>query len=168
MLGSEHRKIANFNAIRFSRAMAGNIRIAVIADTHGRLPESLVPELRDADEVWHLGDFCNFSTFSACASIGPEFTAVLGNNDFGFELPLTVDTVRHGVRFHLVHIPPRPQPVADIVLFGHTHVPCDELRGGVRWLNPGTIGKANKGAPPSWAWLEVSETGVVSWKINRL
>lgn len=148
--------------------MAGTLRIAVIADTHGRLPEPLLARLREADEVWHLGDFCNFSTFTACAAAGPEFTAVLGNNDSGFGLPLTVDTVRHGVRFHLVHIPPGRQPDAEIVLFGHTHVPCDEMRGGVRWLNPGAVGKANRGAPPSWAWLGVSETGAVSWTVNRL
>jgi len=34
-------------------------------------------------------------------------------------------------------------------------------------MNPGSIGKANKGAPASWAWLEIGARGV-RWKINLL
>lgn len=35
------------------------MRIAVIADTHNRLPAALRPILAQADEIWHLGDICN-------------------------------------------------------------------------------------------------------------
>ncbi|MFM8764432.1 MAG: metallophosphoesterase family protein [Spartobacteria bacterium] len=142
------------------------MRIAVISDTHGRLPEKILPSLAAADEIWHLGDFCNLSTLSACIGIGRPFYAVLGNNDFGLDLPLTLDLVRCGRTFHLIHILPRRLPAADFLLFGHTHVPRDEQVESCRLLNPGTIGKPNKGAPPSWAWLEISENGEVSWKMN--
>jgi len=148
--------------------MGTSIRIAVIADTHGRFPEALAAELRAADEIWHLGDFCNFATLAACQSAGRPFHAVAGNNDFGIDLPQTLELERGGRRFHLVHIPPRRQPACDFLLFGHTHVPCDEESDGVRRLNPGTVGKPNKGAPPSWAWLEVSGEGAVAWTLNRL
>jgi putative phosphoesterase len=144
------------------------MRIAVIADTHGRLPEKILPSLAAADEIWHLGDFCNLSTLSACIGIGRPFYGVLGNNDFGLDLPLTLDLVRCGRTFHLVHIPPRRWPATDFLLSGHTHVPRDEQVDGCRFLNPGTIGKPNKGAPPSWAWLEVFENGEVSWSLNPL
>ena len=144
------------------------MRIAVIADTHGRLPEKILPSLAAADEIWHLGDFCNLSTLSACIGIGRPFYGVLGNNDFGLELPPSLDLVRFGRTFHLIHILPRKFPAADFLLFGHTHVPCDEQAGVCRLLNPGTIGKPNKGSPPSWAWLEVFESGEVSWSLNPL
>jgi len=41
--------------------------------------------------------------------------------------------------------------------------------GTTRVLNPGSIGKANKGAPASWAWLEVDETtGEVTWRLRKV
>jgi len=142
------------------------MRIAVIADTHGRLPEKILPILATADEIWHLGDFCDHSTLNACIGIGRPFHGVLGNNDSGLDLPPTLEFERMGKRFHLVHIPPRHPPACDFLLFGHTHVPRDEQIGACRLLNPGTIGKPNKGAPPSWAWLEITKNGDISWKRN--
>lgn len=144
-----------------------SLRIAVIADTHGRLPEKILPELAQADEIWHLGDFCDLKTLSDCLAIGRPFYSVLGNNDHGLDLPLKLTLEQHGKRFYLIHIPPRGLPVCDFLLHGHTHVPRDERVGDCRILNPGTIGKPNKGAPPSWAWLEISEHAV-DWKINLL
>ena len=144
-----------------------SFRIAVIADTHGRLPEKILPELAQADEIWHLGDFCDLKTLSDCLAIGRPFYSVLGNNDHGLDLPLKLTLVQHGKRFCLIHIPPRRLPECDFLLHGHTHVPRDERVGDCRILNPGTIGKPNKGAPPSWAWLEISEHAV-DWKINLL
>ncbi len=92
---------------------------------------------------------------------------VLGNNDDWPAWPLTLDLVREGVRFHLVHIPPRKAPAgAQVVLHGHTHVPRDETdEFGVRWLNPGCITRPNRGAPASWAWLTVERGGGVTWKL---
>ena len=39
--------------------------IAVIADTHNRFPASAASELRKADEIWHLGDYCDQQTLDA-------------------------------------------------------------------------------------------------------
>lgn len=144
------------------------MRIAVIADTHGKLPGKLVPHLKNADEVWHLGDFCNLDTLSACQAIGRPFYAVLGNNDTGLALPASLLLERGGRSFHLVHIPPRRWPVCDFLLHGHTHVPREEKVDGCRILNPGAVGKANKGAPASWAWLEIDPQGDVVWRVNLL
>jgi predicted phosphodiesterase len=51
------------------------------------------------------------------------------------------------------------------LIHGHTHVPRDEMVGSVRVLNPGTIGKPNKGAPRSRAWLRIKPDGTFSWEI---
>jgi predicted phosphodiesterase len=102
-----------------------------------------------------------------CLAIGRPFYAVLGNNDLGLDLPEKLTLEQHGRSFCLIHIPPRHLPACDFLLHGHTHVPRDERVGDCRILNPGSIGKANKGAPASWAWLEIGSRGV-RWKINLL
>ena len=144
------------------------MRIGVIADTHGKLPERLVRELRAADEIWHLGDFCDSKMLSAILAIGPVVRAVAGNNDIGLDLPEELEMEDWGWRFRLVHIRPRELRCGEILLCGHTHVPCDEVVGGARVLNPGTVGKPNKGSPPSWAWLRLTSDGSLEWEVNRI
>ncbi len=39
---------------------------------------------------------------------------------------------------------------------------------GVRVLNTGTIGKANKGAPPSYASLQIEPGMKVEWHVIRI
>lgn len=140
------------------------MRIAVIADTHGRFPGSVAREISSADEIWHLGDFCDLDTLVEVRSLGPEFHAVLGNNDWGLDLPMYLTLERAGRSFRLIHIPPFRPSGADFLLHGHTHVPRDEMLGATRVLNPGCISRPNRGAPASWAWLEIDEaTGDVTW-----
>jgi predicted phosphodiesterase len=52
------------------------------------------------------------------------------------------------------------------LLFGHTHVPHDEMIGGVRWYNPGSAGLANKGAPLSLALL--TKQGTDPFQVNKI
>lgn len=144
------------------------MRIAVIADTHGRLPEKTISDLQGADEIWHLGDFCDLAMLDFVRGIGPPVEAILGNNDFGMNLPASLTLDRCGKRFFLIHIPPHRVPAVDFLLHGHTHVPRDEIIGSMRFLNPGTIGKPNKGAPPSYAWLTVAEGSAIIWEIVPL
>lgn len=139
--------------------------IAVIADTHGKLPSSVLPALRTAEEIWHLGDFCDLATLQAVIAIGRPFYGVLGNNDYGLDLPEKLKLERVGHTFLLIHIPPRHHGGAEFLIHGHTHVPRDEMVNGTRVLNPGTIGKPNKGVPPSWAWLDIGSDGNVTWTI---
>lgn len=144
------------------------LRIAVIADTHDRFPESVADAISAADEIWHLGDVCREATLELVRRLGPPVTVVKGNNDFFQPWPMEELLERHGVTCRLIHIPPKPTKLGscDILLHGHTHVPRDEMIAGVRVLNPGTIGKANKGAPPSYAWLELVEGKDPEWHIK--
>ncbi len=144
------------------------MHIAVIADTHGKLPSTVLPALRTADEIWHLGDFCDLETLQAVIAIGRPFYGVLGNNDYGLDLPEVLKLEREGRTFRLIHIPPRHPGGAEFLIHGHTHVPRDEMVNGTRVLNPGTIGKPNKGVPPSWAWLDIGPDGAVTWTIVPL
>ena len=57
----------------------------------------------------------------------------------------------------------------DLLFHGHNHIPRDEVIGGVRVLNPGSAGKANKGAPPSYAWLHLGGADQqVEWRFVRV
>lgn len=148
-----------------SGAESETLNVAVIADTHGRLPESTWAALQTADEIWHLGDFCDLATLELLKNLGRPVSAVLGNNDFGMDLPIHLLLERAGWTFRLIHIPPSRPGGADFVLHGHTHVPRDEKIGETRALNPGTIGKANKGAPASWAWLRILPGQSPIWEL---
>ncbi len=145
---------------------SGTLNIAVIADTHGRFPESTWAALQTAHEIWHLGDFCDLATLERVKNLGRPVSAVLGNNDFGMDLPIHLLLEREGWTFRLIHIPPLRPGGTDFVLHGHTHVPRDEKIGETRVLNPGTIGKPNKGAPPSWAWVSFTSGQSPIWEVG--
>jgi putative phosphoesterase len=141
------------------------MRIAVISDTHGKLPLSVIEDIRSADEIWHLGDFTDPLLLHAVRGIGPPFQGVIGNCDCDIDLPETLLLEREGRSFLLIHIPPKHPAGADFLLHGHTHVPRDEKIGSTRVLNPGPIGRPNRGAPSSYAWLEIGPRGAVKWRI---
>lgn len=145
------------------------MRIAVFSDTHDRCPKGLPERMREADEIWHLGDVCDPSLLVEFEQLGPPLRVVLGNCDSYPRWPLKLSLQREGVRFHLEHIPPLKTPAnCDVLLHGHTHVPRDDIVDGVRWLNPGCITRPNRGAPPSWAWLTVNGGRVERWELMRV
>ena len=47
------------------------MRIAVLSDTHDRLPDSLCERIRDADAIWHLGDVCSPKIIATLKTLGP-------------------------------------------------------------------------------------------------
>src|SRR6266566_1291311 len=144
------------------------LRIFVLADTHNKLPLKVVDFAAGADEIWHLGDVCAERILDELRAIGPRVTLVRGNCDSNYEWPLVLDLERGGLRFRLQHVPPdRPPEDVDVLLHGHTHVPRNERRGRVLFLNPGCVTRPNRGAPSSVAWLEIAD-GKVSWKLVQL
>lgn len=147
---------------------AGVLRILVVADTHNKLPQKIVDLARDADEIWHLGDVCAQIILDELRATGPPVTIVRGNCDSNSEWPLVVDLTRDGLKFRLQHIPPESPPDdVDVVLHGHTHLPRNEKRGGVLFLNPGCVTRPNQGSPASVAWLEIVD-GKVKWRLVPL
>lgn len=142
------------------------MRIAVLADTHNRLPPGLAPLLAGADEIWHLGDICRQEILRELRGLGPPVHAVRGNCDPAGLAPESLLLEREGHLFYLVHAPTTHAPSGTaFALHGHTHVPRDETVGGLRHLNPGTVGKPNHGSPPSFAWLEVEPGKPPRWQV---
>lgn len=144
------------------------LRVFVLSDTHNRLPEKVKEIARGSDEIWHLGDVCADSILDELRAVGPQVTVVRGNCDSNPDWPLVVDLARGGLKFRLQHVPPaQPPDGIDVVLHGHTHVPRYERRASVLFLNPACVTRANKGAPPSVAWLEIAD-GKINWKLVPL
>jgi uncharacterized protein len=144
------------------------LRVFVLADTHNKLPQQVIDLARDANEIWHLGDVCEPTITDDLGAIGPPLTVVRGNCDWNTDWPLVVDLSRDGLKFRLEHIPPHVLPDdVDVVLHGHTHVPRNEKRSGVLFLNPGCVTRPNRGSPRSVAWLEVAN-GKIRWKLIEL
>lgn len=141
------------------------MRIAVLADTHDRIPAGLPARLAGADEIWHLGDVCDPSVLAELELLGRPLFVVRGNCDDHPRWPLTRHLEREGVQFLLVHIPPpHAPPGIDALLHGHTHVPRDEFVDGVRWLNPGCITRPRGKSAAGFAWLDVRRGEAVRWE----
>jgi predicted phosphodiesterase len=144
------------------------MKIFVLADTHNKLPQTIVDLAANADEIWHLGDVCAETILDELCAVGPPVVVVRGNCDTNFDWPLVVDLVRGGLRLRLQHIPPdRPPENVDVVLHGHTHVSRNERCGVVLFLNPGCVTRPNQGSPASVAWLEIID-GEINWKLVTL
>jgi uncharacterized protein len=131
--------------------------IAVISDTHmprgaRRLPDACVERIAAADLLLHAGDFSTAEVLRELEAIGPPVVAVHGNVDSA-ELRRLLPEERvveaEGVRIALVHdAGPRTGRLermrrrfgarADVVVFGHSHLPLHEEADGLQILNPGS------------------------------
>jgi len=133
--------------------MNQEIRIGVISDTHARtlgdLPNDILIALSNVDLIVHAGDFTEKAVLDGLRTLG-EVKAVSGNMDSG-ELRRILP--RHdlftygGKKIGLVHgwgmpwgLAERVQetfPGADIIIFGHSHEPTNQLMGNTLLFNPG-------------------------------
>jgi len=130
--------------------------IGLIADTHvpyrrQNIPRAVFDAFRDVDLILHAGDI-NVPEVLVLLSIIAPVEAIAGNGDDG-ELAATLGYSKllqlggfavgltHG---HLGSAKNTPQraltsiPEADIIVFGHSHVPLIEQRGMTLLVNPGS------------------------------
>jgi putative phosphoesterase len=141
-------------------------RIAVIADTHDKLPFTLVERVAEADEIWHLGDVCGEWLLDELRAGGKPVKVVRGNCDSIRDWPLSLDFQRAGWHIRLVHVPPSEPPKGiDLLLHGHTHVPRHDRVGDTVYLNPGCVTRPNRGAPRSYAWLTLLPGFEYRWDV---
>jgi hypothetical protein len=161
------------------------VRIVVVSDTHipdfaKALPAALQEPLRAADLVLHAGDVTRSPLLGELASFAPV-RAAMGNGDgpdvraWGAE-----DVVRlevEGVRMAMLHIAGpakgrearmrRRFPDADVVVFGHSHIPMKVEAGAQLLFNPGSPTWKRRQPRPTFGILEVSG-GVVDARIVQL
>jgi uncharacterized protein len=132
------------------------MRVIALADTHAprrwkSCPPRVAEQLRSADLILHAGDVCTAAVLDELSGYAPV-RAVLGNNDgqdvaaWGAEPTLELEL--DGLRVGMIHDSGqaagrlarmrRAFPGADLVVFGHSHIPLDETGHGLRIFNPGS------------------------------
>jgi uncharacterized protein len=139
--------------------------VGVIADTHGKLRPEALAALQGSDLIVHAGDIGDPTILTELERIAPVH-AVRGNNDYGpwaKALPLTRVVEIGEVLLYVLHIredldlDPGAAGIS-AVIFGHSHEPLEERRGGVLYLNPGSAGPRRFKLPITVARLTVEGT----------
>jgi len=158
----------------------------VLSDTHirddgsRRLPDVVHVALRDADVVLHCGDVVERGLLDELAAYAPVH-AVLGNNDVTLRgaLPERLVLDLAGVRVGMVHdsgvTKGRPArvhrmfPECDVVLFGHSHAPVDDVGiDGQRLFNPGSPTQRRMQPHPSFGELDFDDGRITGHRVISL
>lgn len=145
------------------------MRIGIVSDTHGLLRPDALTALEGVDHIIHAGDMGSpdiVPAFSECAPV----TAVRGNVDcyaWAREFPATAAVELGGALIYVVHniedldLDPRTAGVSAVV-YGHSHIPKQEVRDGVLFFNPGSIGPRRFRLPVAMGYLIVDAGDIVS------
>lgn len=167
------------------------VRVVLLSDTHAprfwkRLPPAVAAHLEGADLVLHAGDVCVPAVLDELAAFAPV-RVVLGNNDgpevAAWGAPESLELELEGLRVAMVHDSGAKQgrvarlhgrfPDADLVVFGHSHIPWDEtatFAGGrtVRVVNPGSPTDRRRQPHRTLGLLDVADARVARYELVPL
>ena len=162
------------------------MKVLALSDTHAprhwkACPPALLPHLEAADVILHAGDVCTPDVLDLLATFAPVHV-VMGNNDVPevaeWGAPETLEIELEGLRIGMVHDSGQRQgrtarmrrrfPTADLVVFGHSHIPLDETGDGVRILNPGSPTDRRRQPAGTFATLDVRDRTLVEARIVQL
>jgi len=137
--------------------------IGVISDTHGLLRSEALAALRGSERIIHAGDIGDPQILDKLAAIAP-LTAVRGNVDHGAwaqKIPATNVLEIGELSIYVLHrlqdldLKPEAAKFAAVV-YGHSHVPRQEMKNGVLYLNPGSAGPGRFKLPVSVGRLHLT------------
>lgn len=164
------------------------MRIGIISDTHGSLSPQAYAALADCDHIIHAGDIGGPAILHELETLAPV-TAVLGNNDFdeyGSAVSHFARPVLGGVKFLVGHKPGDVRgvrggasrglgpgdPIPDVIVHGHTHVPelvvGPEARPAGLYLCPGAVFRPRSEFGRTIAKMDVEDGRVLSCRIEDL
>jgi uncharacterized protein len=162
------------------------MRVAVLSDTHSPrfwkgCPPAVARHLVRADLILHAGDVCTADVLDELAAYAPV-RVVLGNNDrpevAAWGAPDTLELELAGLRLAMVHDSGpaagrvarlrRRFPDADLVVFGHSHIPMDLSENGLRIFNPGSPTDKRRQPYGTVGELTIGDAGLVQARIIEL
>lgn len=152
------------------------MRVLIVSDTHGKHDtlEYIVQKDGPFDVMIHLGD-SEVDLEELCQIAQCPVEAVAGNMDRDPILPLEHLFELEGYRILICHGHRANvnagllrleymarEKEADIVMYGHTHVPYLDQEEDLIILNPGSLSYPRPwGAQPSYAVMKIDEEGEV-------
>jgi uncharacterized protein len=148
--------------------------VVVLSDTHmprrGRILQPKVhQELQRADLIVHLGDFTSLEVADQLETYAP-LVAVHGNNDreeVRQRYPVRRRVMIEGKELVLLHgdIGGRTalqaalaEEAGDVILFGHSHLPYNEIVRGKLLFNPGSPTDKRWGPHRSFGTVDIGES----------
>lgn len=160
------------------------MKLLLLSDTHlpvraKALQDQVWRLVDDADLVVHAGDWVDVATLDELQARARRLVGVAGNND-GPELWERLGEVARveveGVRIAVIHetgaaagrearcearFGPASDAPADVLVFGHSHIPWDSTTpGGLRLLNPGSPTDRRRQPVGTVMTLEVADGAV--------
>jgi uncharacterized protein len=147
--------------------------IGVISDTHGLLRPEALATLAGSDYIVHAGDIGDPGILDKLNQLAPV-TAVRGNIDRGqwaARLPSTntlqVDEVLLYMLHNVAELDLKPEAAGfSVVIYGHSHLPKQEMRNGVLYFNPGSAGPRRFQLPVTLGKLRLREHAVKGEILN--
>lgn len=123
------------------------VTVGVISDTHGLLRPEALALLKGSDQIIHAGDIGDPAILDKLAEIAPV-TAVRGNVDraaWSRSIPAANVLEVAGISIYVLHdlaqLDLKPKAAGfSAVVYGHSHVPGQEMKNGVLYFNPGSAG----------------------------
>lgn len=159
------------------------MKIMIVSDTHkaqGNLEKALA-ENGPVDMLIHLGDVEGKEDYIE-ALAGCPVHMVSGNNDFFSNLPWEEEFfigdlhvfITHGHGYYVGmgedHLKAEARGRgADVVMYGHTHVPALTIEPDLVTLNPGSISYPRQnGRRASYIMMNVNESGKADYEIRYI
>ena len=138
--------------------------IGVISDTHGLLRPEALAALQGSDYIIHAGDIGDPQILDKLVAIAP-LTAVRGNVDHGAwtrKIPATnvleIGEISIYVLHNLQELDLKPEAAKfAAVVYGHSHVPKQEVKNGVLYFNPGSAGPRRFKLPVSVGRMTIED-----------
>jgi putative phosphoesterase len=163
------------------------VKLLLMSDTHvpgrGRsIPERLWRAVDDADVVVHAGDWVGADLLDQLETRARRLIGVYGNNDgpdVRARLPEVATAELNGVRFVVVHETgtstgrerrcAKRFPEADVLVFGHSHIPWDtSAETGLRLLNPGSPTDRRRQPTHTWMTAEIQDGRLARVELHHL
>lgn len=163
------------------------MKIGVISDTHipdkcEHIPKTVLNAFKHVDMIVHAGDMVDLDAIDELKSACPKIVAVAGNMDsqrIMKKFPVKQVFEISGSKIGLMHGSGAPINLIkvlknafknerpDIIIFGHSHKPMNEVIDGILFFNPGSATDFSSGQA-SYGIIEINDALTIDAKIIKI